>query len=588
MTLGILLAHPAVQALGRALLHFLWQGSLLAVLLWIVEMAAPASAARVRYAAASLMMLTMPAALIITAARTLPKEPDRAIATPRSPVQALSPAAPEARVFDAPAASAPRPGISGWAVCVWIAGVLLWSLRAAGGWERAQMLKRRADAVSSELEDMLQRLKRTLAVSTPVRLCASAIVQVPMAVGWLRPCILLPVTALTGLSESQMEAILAHELAHIRRHDYLVNLLQTAVETLLFYHPAVWWVGKQMRIERENCCDDMAVAASGNAFEYASALAEMEEIRGRIPEPALAATGGELLARVRRILGQPDRVSRSSETIAAAALALVVAGAVAVVSLHAEQEPQPAFEVASIKRDVSGQPGPQYRMFPGFMVQRATLKDLVTMAYWIHDFQLSGGPGWINSDRYDIEAKADSPTAFSQEYRMLQLRRLQTLLRDRFNLAVHREMKELPVYELAVARGGAKLQPPACIQRNPGDLTIAPGKTMRDYCGWGGMAPGRYEATSGNVSDLASDLSGVLERIVVDKTGIVGRFHIQLTFTPDDSVKRFPDFPGAPQPPADGPNIFTALQEQLGLKLESAKGPVELLVIDHVEKPSEN
>src|SRR5262249_35159064 len=153
-------------------------------------------------------------------------------------------------------------------------------------------------------EGMLQRLKRRVAVSAVVYLGASLMVQVPMVIGWLRPCILLPVTALTGLSESQMEAILVHELAHIRRPDYLVNLLQTAIETLLFYHPAVWWVGKQMRIERENCCDDIAVVACGSAFEYAGALAEMEEIRGRAPAPALAANGGELLGRIRRILVQ--------------------------------------------------------------------------------------------------------------------------------------------------------------------------------------------------------------------------------------------------------------------------------------------
>lgn len=343
MSLEILLAHPAAQALGCALLHFLWQGSLLALLCWIVKRTAPS--ARVRYAAASLILLATPVALIFTTARHLAKEPPVGQAIdfrglPRSSARAQSVAGPEALVFYAPTTSAARAGISGWAVFAWTVGVLALSLRAAGGWARAQKLKRYADAAAVGLQNKLQRLKRRMAVSAPVRLGASAMVQVPMVIGWLRPCILLPVTALTGLSESQMEAILAHELAHIRRHDYLVNLLQTGIETLLFYHPAVWWVGKQMRIERENCCDDIAVAACGNAFEYAGALAEMEEIRGSAPAPALAASGGELLARVRRILGQPDRVSRPSGAIAAVALALVVAGAVAVVSVHAApQEP---------------------------------------------------------------------------------------------------------------------------------------------------------------------------------------------------------------------------------------------------------
>jgi uncharacterized protein (TIGR03435 family) len=585
MTFETLLTHPAVQALGRALLHFLWQGSLLALLLWMVKAIGPAST-RVRYAAASLVMLAMPIALIVTVAQdlrsarpvvsTAPTVPPRVHATAQTSREALIAALPT---------NGPGAGISGWAVCIWIAGVLLLSLRAIGGWIRAQRLKRRVLPASGELEAMMTRLKQRLSISAPVRLCTSATVQVPTVIGWLRPYILLPVTTITGLSESQLRAILAHELAHIRRHDYLVNLLQTAVETVLFYHPAVWWVGKQMRIEREHCCDDIAVAVCGNAIEYAEALAELEQIRGSIPETALAATGGDLLSRIRRLLGQPtseDSASRSLGTIAAAAaLVLFIAGA------PAAAQP-PAFEVASIKPDISGQPGPQFRLFPGFTVARATVKNLLTMAYGVHDFQVLGGPGWINADRYNIDAKAPGPAVFSQEYRTLQYQRLQTLLQDRFKLAIHRETKELPIYELTVVKDGPKLQPPSCIQRDPGDFKIAPGKGMADYCGFGGWSRSRFEATTGSMADLAGGLSALLERIVVDKTGIIGTFHLQLTFTPDDSTIRFPELSGAPEPPADGPNIFTALQEQLGLKLESAKGPVDVLVIDHVEKPSEN
>lgn len=255
------------------------------------------------------------------------------------------------------------------------------------------------------------------------------------------------------------------------------------------------------------------------------------------------------------------------------------------------QVSQPTFEVSSVKLDASGQPGPQYRMFPGFSVQRATLKDLVTMAYRVHDFQVSGGPAWINSDRYNIEAKSDPVPAFSQEYRMLQLSRLQSLLAERFGLAIHRETKQLPVYELTVAKGGHKLQAPNCIGREAGDNTIAPGKTMIDYCGFGGFSRrGLYQASDGSTEDLAGALSFVLGRSVVNKTGVAGRFRIVLTFSGYSAATPLPDA-GTPSvtPATDlGPDIFTALQEQLGLKLESAKGPVEVIVIDRVEKPSEN
>ncbi len=233
----------------------------------------------------------------------------------------------------------------------------------------------------------------------------------------------------------------------------------------------------------------------------------------------------------------------------------------------------------------------QYRMFPAFSVQRATLKDLVTMAYQVHDFQVSGGPAWINSDRYNIEAKSEPVPVFSQENRMVQLRRLQSLLAERFGLAVHRETKQLPVYELTVAKGGQKLQAPNCIEHEAGDQTIAPGKTVMDYCGFGGLSRrGQYQASNGSTDELAGALSFVLGRSVVNKTEVAGRFRIVLTFSGYSAATPLPDA-GTPSvaPAAElGPDIFTAVQEQLGLKLESAKGPVEVIVIDRVEKPSEN
>jgi uncharacterized protein (TIGR03435 family) len=182
-----------------------------------------------------------------------------------------------------------------------------------------------------------------------------------------------------------------------------------------------------------------------------------------------------------------------------------IAGATAIVSLYAApQEAPPAFEVASIKRDVSGERGGMFTFVPNCHLERMTLKDLVVFAYRVHDFQVTGVPGWIDSDRYNIDAKAEGPPSSSQEYVALQYRRLQTLLRDRFSLKVHRETKELPVYELTVAKGGPRLQTPNCLQREPGDFTIAPGK----YCGLidGSMAGGRLQASGTTMADLARSL----------------------------------------------------------------------------------
>src|SRR5262249_62123234 len=125
--------------------------------------------------------------------------------------------------------------------------------------------------------------------------------------GWLHPVILLPASTLTGLSPGQIESILAHELAHIRRHDYLVNLLQSLVETLLFYHPGVWWVSRRIREERELCCDDLAVGVVGGPVLYAEALCRLERARGEAAALAVAASGGSLLARITRLVGAAPR-----------------------------------------------------------------------------------------------------------------------------------------------------------------------------------------------------------------------------------------------------------------------------------------
>lgn len=162
----------------------------------------------------------------------------------------------------------------------------------------------------ADLETKLRELARRMGIARVVELVESSAVTVPAVIGWLRPVILVPASALAGLSPQQLEAILAHELAHVRRHDYLVNLLQTVVETLLFYHPAVWWVSAQVRRERENCCDDLAVAVCGDRLGYARALANLEGLRSPSPRLALAADGGSLVDRVRRLVGAPARSRR--------------------------------------------------------------------------------------------------------------------------------------------------------------------------------------------------------------------------------------------------------------------------------------
>jgi beta-lactamase regulating signal transducer with metallopeptidase domain len=224
-----------------------------------------------------------------------------------------------------------------WLVVGWLAGVAVLLLRFAGGFVGVRRLKQSALPVADELQRVLARLAHRLRVTRAVRLCESALVEVPTVVGHLKPVILLPACALTGLKPAQLAAVLAHELAHIRRHDYLFNLLQTTTETLLFYHPAAWWLSRRVRAEREHASDDLAVSATGDVLGYARALAALEQLRradgpAAAPALALAANGGSLMKRIQRLVNLgPAHTRRAARApfAAAAALLLTLCGVIA-------------------------------------------------------------------------------------------------------------------------------------------------------------------------------------------------------------------------------------------------------------------
>jgi beta-lactamase regulating signal transducer with metallopeptidase domain/protocatechuate 3,4-dioxygenase beta subunit len=334
-TIDVLVSHPAVHALGWTLIYFVWQGAFVAALLAGMLAALRNRSAHARYLVACMALLamaTLPPITLRAVAEHGRRTTNTTLRTPavepsRHPVR-LRPTTPEhtpppaailepRRVEHAPATVAVRlqptwrqratallEPLLPWCVTGWATGVILLSAPLIGGWRHVQRLKRRAtQPVLGDWQVRFARLTRQLQISRPVCLLESALTQVPIVIGWLRPVILLPASVITGLTPEQIEAVLAHELAHIRRHDYLVNLVQSVIETLLFYHPAVWWVSRRIRVERELCCDDWAVRVCGDALTYAHALAELEQQRATGLAPA--ATGGTLLGRIRRIVGVP-------------------------------------------------------------------------------------------------------------------------------------------------------------------------------------------------------------------------------------------------------------------------------------------
>lgn len=316
MTLATLAASAGIRALGSTLLHFLWQGCLIAAVLALVLAILPRALARARYAACCIALALM---LLAPAATLLQRwAASSAVAPPRAAAGLGEVTAPG--------------GLLLLLTTAWALGSLATSLRLALGIAQLNRLVERCCPAPGDWQQRLAVLAERLGLGRPVRLLVSATADAPLTLGWLRPVIVLPIAALGSLPAAHVEALLLHELAHVRRHDYLVNLIQACAEALLFYHPAVHWVSRRVRLERECCCDDVAASAVGDELEYARALTAMESWRAALPLPALGSNGGSLLERIERLVRRPARRSpaRASATIAgalAAASGLALAGA---------------------------------------------------------------------------------------------------------------------------------------------------------------------------------------------------------------------------------------------------------------------
>jgi uncharacterized protein (TIGR03435 family) len=517
------------------------------------------------------------------------------------------------------------------------------------------------------------RIRAAVRASTPIDIQATVAVRSspgllePGVVGLLRPVVLFPEGILKRLPPSQLDAVIAHELSHIKRRDNLTAAIHMVVEAVFWFHPLVWWIGARLVEERERACDEAVLSLGGEPRDYADAIVSVCKLYVESPLACVSGiSGADLKRRIVRIMARHVGLNMSlGKKLLLLAVALVAVAmpiaiglasppkastqlATAIKALLPKPTPinldpspingpqitlipkatlpapritmaEPAaipsqpqntaatspryeYEAATIKP--SKGPGPDHKIGlwaapDGFRAWFITPQQIISVAYGVESFRISGGPDWVPSERFDIEAKMDAATAdalekLSRDQRVLaQQQMLQALLGDRFRLTVHRETKELTTYTLVIAKGGPKLQ-----EAKPGD-TYPNGGTLPDgtHAGAGDM---KGSQTSGDlrgqavpVARLVQSLTLMLGRPVSDKTELKGVYDFKLQFTPDDRLQPPSGLaPNArlPVPPADSnaPSLFDALQEQLGLKLESGKGPAEVIVIDHVERPSAN
>ncbi|HVW08042.1 MAG TPA: GWxTD domain-containing protein [Bryobacteraceae bacterium] len=384
---------PLSEAIGRALLHSLWEGAAVALGLAIVLGAVRRPA--VRYAAACAGMLAIVAAIGVTLSLVWPA-PVARFAIPRG---TFAPAA-TGSGLPTPVSTKPADAL-GWLAPLWAAGVVLFYLRGAAGWFAARRLRRAGVCSAAAFwQERIAELAARMRVTKTVALLESALAETPVVIGHLRPVVLVPLGMLAGLPGAQVESILLHELAHVRRRDYLVNLVQAAVEGILFYHPAVWWISGVMRSERENCCDDLVVAATGSVREYASALMAIEG--RRMTGAVVAATGGSLMKRVERLLGRRSRRDGVVMPVVAAVLTLAVAAGMVVEGRPAAVVVQKKVESAVVVREAPKQvlvaqnatPQPPAESAPRTM----TVEDLETKEAALKKELVTPYKNWLDND----------------------------------------------------------------------------------------------------------------------------------------------------------------------------------------------
>lgn len=346
-----LLLNPLLFRLGLTLIHALWELLALGLLAWAGLALLRRQSSSTRYAFACAMLLGMVAAPLVT---FMALQPDSTtmVASAEGITLQVGPSMEGSGLLARTRAFVP------WLAIFWSLGAAVMALRLGGGiWWLDHAYRSQARPASGPWQSRLDHVARRMGLRRQVHLLESRRVDSPLVIGWLRPVVLIPASALLSLSPEALEAVMAHELAHIRRQDYLVNLLQGLAEALLFFHPAAWWLSRQIRELREHCCDDAASALCGDPLILAQGLSALERLRRSLhtdPEPALGAAKGKLMSRITRLFQPQDVQVPSLRGLAALLIGIALAGVTTLAAQKPTRASKPAPQTTQPKADAEG------------------------------------------------------------------------------------------------------------------------------------------------------------------------------------------------------------------------------------------
>jgi uncharacterized protein (TIGR03435 family) len=594
-------------AIAPGLGNHLWQSTLVALAAALLTLLLRKHHARARYwiwLAASVKFL-IPFSLLIGIGSRLASQ--RQLAGASSPTlyfaveeisQPFTKAAIRAASTQTPSVAAPTlTQFLPWIVALWFVGflavLLVWILR----WRCISKAMKAATPLYEGREvGTLRRMERAGGIRRPIALLLSRASLEPGIFGIVRPVLIWPEGISPQLHDAHLEAILAHEVWHVRRRDNLAAAFHMLVEAVFWFYPLVWWMGARLIEERERACDEEVLALGSDRQVYAESILKVCEFCLGSPLPCVSGvTGADLKKRMVRIMNNRILLkldlARKLILIMAAFLAIalpITFGVFHATPGHAQSNdvtapPARSFETITIKPDPStenwvNRSKVMYLNDGSFTAHSVPLQLLVKLAYHVQDSQISG-PSDLLSQRYDVDAKLSSAEIKAPRQSPMMEQRggdqsIQALLRDRFKLAAHMETRNLPAYDLIVDKDGPKFQ------QSSNDLHL-----MR-------MANGELNSQGTHMAFLTDQLSIRLGRAVVDRTGLNGNYTFNLHWTPEPDEQARMSGDGMPIPPASspvsGPPLATAVQDQLGLKLVPRTEAMQVLVIDHIEQPSEN